>query len=163
MAPPVEYTAELHRELIAGLTIGLTQREACSRAGLAWSTWCKWRKRMRARDFFHEGVRALVEEAPRAIAAGTAANLALVRNHADGKQAKGDPRAAMYLVTRRDETEERIARRRKAKADAQLAELKLEIARRSNGLANATDEELAQLETLLSEIRRRGSAGDGTR
>lgn len=126
MPHPVEYTAQLHRELINGLTIGLTQREACARAGLPWSTWCKWRKRIRERDHFHDGVKALVEESKKAVAAGTAANLALVRSHADGQQTKGDPRAAMYLVTRRDEHDERVARRRKAKADALRAELALE-------------------------------------
>jgi flagellar biosynthesis/type III secretory pathway protein FliH len=57
-----------------------------------------------------------------AIEVGTAAALALVQEHASGAKTKGDPRAAMFLVQRRDEQREREARRRKAKAEARRAE-----------------------------------------
>jgi hypothetical protein len=157
MARQTEYDAKKHKLLIDALTVGLTQREACEYAGFCWSTWCLWRKRVASGDRFHPGVVELVEECEQAIARGHAAVLAQLRKHS----AK-DTKAAVYLATRRDETQERRLRREKIRAEIDFLKARTNaLDGISKVLANATDEELAVVSQVIERARARGSVAGG--
>lgn len=110
----------MHKRVCDALRAGNSLRTAVAYAGIEWVTWCKWRRRVKSGDRFHDGVAALVDEYERAMAEGTAALVAQINLHA-----KEDFRAAQFLVERRDEHAEREERVKKLRAERKLAELRL--------------------------------------
>lgn len=146
------YSAAIHKSFLDALSVGMTCKEAAHFAGLAWPTWCEWKRRILAGDRFHSGIAKLVDEHEQAIARGTAANLATLRKHAEK-----DSRAAIFLTQRRDDLPERKLRREKARAETALIKARTEaISGLSSALQGATDEELATVAAILERARRRG-------
>lgn len=148
-----EYKVEKHRLFIDALGVGLTQRDAAAYAGISWSTWCEWRRRIIDGDRFHPGVAALVDEHEQAVARGHAAILAQLRKHS-----VKDTKAAVYLATRRDEQPERRLRRDKIRAEIEFLKARTEALHGiEQALAGATDDELATVQAILERAKRRGN------
>lgn len=128
MVRKAEYTTDKHKLFLDALSIGSSLREACDYAGIKWSTWSDWRRRVVVEgDRFNDGIARLVDEHVQAMERGRAALLAQLRKHS----AK-DWRAAAYLVDRRDGMTERAiriatarAKLEREKAELQLAALKI--------------------------------------
>ena len=152
MAARIEYTAEKHKLFIDALSVGLRQRDAAAYAGIAWSTWCDWRRRVAKGDRFHDGVAKLVDEHEQAAARGHAAVLAQLRKHSTK-----DTKAAVFLAQRRDEQDSRRLHREKLRAEIAFLKARTEaISGLSSALQGATDEELATVAAIIERARRRG-------
>lgn len=152
MASRIEYTTEKHKLFIDALSVGLKQRDAAAYAGIAWSTWCDWRRRVLKGDRFHPGVAKLVDEHEQAAARGHAAVLAQLRKHSTK-----DTKAAVFLAQRRDEQDSRRLQREKMRAEIALLKARTEaIDGVKTALVGATDEELATVAAILERARRRG-------
>ena len=153
MVRKAEYTTDKHKLFLDALSIGSSLREACDYAGIKWSTWSDWRRRVVVEgDRFNDGIAQLVDEHVQAMERGRAALLAQLRKHS----AK-DWRAAAYLVDRRDGMTERRLRRDKVRSEIALnVERAKAIRGLDQALAGATDEELATVQTILERAKRRG-------
>lgn len=123
MGSETVYTPQLHSLLVDALRAGNSLRDACEYAGLKWVTFMAWRRRVLKGDRFHEGVVALIDSYEQAAAQGTAALIARLNVHS-----KKDPKSAMYLISRRDEQEERRERVRKLRAERIKTELECRLA-----------------------------------
>lgn len=125
MVRKAEYTGDKHKLFLDALSIGSSLREACDYAGIKWSTWSDWRRRVVVEgDRFNEGIAQLVDEHVQAMERGRAALLAQLRKHS----AK-DWRAAAYLVDRRDGRTERALRIATARARLEREQAEIELAR----------------------------------
>lgn len=152
MVRKAEYTAEKHKLFIDALSVGLKQRDAAAYAGIAWSTWCDWRRRVLKGDRFHAGVASLVDEHEQAAARGHAAVLAQLRKHS-----VKDTKAAVFLAQRRDEQDSRRLHREKMRAEIAFLKARTEaLDGVKAALAGATDEELAMVASIIERSRKRG-------
>lgn len=92
-------------------------------AGIPWTTWCDWRRRVEDEDIEERAtVVAFVREARRAHSEGRNALVARI-NLATQGTVKGDWRAALSLLEYQDGSERRRFEARRAKVDLDIARL----------------------------------------
>ncbi len=153
MAKHTAYSTEIAHALLSALRIGCSERDACLGAGLPWRTWCNWKRDVRADTCRDANIVALVDEVPRAAAQGRNAIAAKIN-----KLAGKDYRAGAWLLEWHEKHAERRARLKLLEAEIKLARLKLEATDGlSKTLANATDEELSIVVSVIERARSRGS------
>lgn len=114
------YTEALHQALLATIRGGATERVACEASGISWNTWSEWKRRIRKGDRFHDGIAALIDDVPQAVALRDARITAQLKKHAER-----DYRAAVWLLERDEKRRERTSRLKLLEAEIELARLKI--------------------------------------
>lgn len=153
--PAISLPAAQAERFLAALTQGASTLECCKISGISYRGFCAWRAADRRGTLTSREVEKFLRVVERTEAEGTAVLIGGVR-----LAARADWRAAAWLIDRRDRKGALLAAQQRARAEAtllpQLLQARIDaLTGAGAALAGATDDELAQVATVLETVRRR--------